>query len=244
MPPASPLSSGSAATWRASPRPTPRPTTVYLINERSSQLRAFDVSVNGSPQRIATWDFSKWMPANHKRNKGLEGITFVPDAWLVESGFVDGEGNAWIESSGGLGGLMLASHQGNGHIFAFDLDIAGNGVTFVGEYTTGRTDSSGLEFDRVTGKLYIWHNIGDNYLEIVSLRSEPVDEDTRRFVSLSEYVGPRREGNLEGIAITPAGGGAISTAEARWLFVTDDANHKDTALMWFREVDPAFDAER
>jgi hypothetical protein len=61
----------------------------------------------------------------------------------------------------------------------FDLHRTKNTFAYVGQYLTGQAETAGLEFDRSTGKLYIWHNIGSNYQEVTELDSYLVGAERR-----------------------------------------------------------------
>ena len=126
---------------------------------------------------------------------------------------------------------MLVAHQNGGRVYAFDLDRSDSTFDFVGAYKTRKTESSGLEFDRSNGYLYIWHNIGPapNYLEVTTLASH-VDGE-RTLTPIAEFEGPK-SGNLEGIAILPA------SDDDNWCLIVDDDNQDGAALMWFQTFDP------
>jgi len=202
---------------------------VYLMVERLDKIREYDVSDYGKAILKNEWDVSAHVP-RRKANLGSEGITFVPDRWLKKAGFTDGDGKPY-SSKGGMGGLMFVAHQDGGGIYVFDLDVGKTTSHFVGVYQSSRKESCGLEFDRSTGLLYIWHNIGNNFLEVTKLSSYKDGKD-RRFVTMVELIGPKK-GNLEGIAISPAGAGK----KKQQVLFTDDNNQDGAALMWFRQFD-------
>jgi hypothetical protein len=204
---------------------------VYLMVERENKIREYDVSDYGKAILKNEWDVSEHVP-RRKANVGSEGITFVPDRWLKKAGFTDGDGKPY-SSKGGMGGLMFIAHQDGGGIYVFDLDVGKTTFQYVGVYKSSRKESCGLEFDRSTGLLYIWHNIGDNFLEIAKLSSYQ-DGNDRRLITIAEFIGPKK-GNLEGIAISPADTGK---KKQQVLFVDDD-NQDGAALMWFRQFDPS-----
>jgi hypothetical protein len=201
---------------------------VYLMVEGTDRIREYDASTYGAAQLKNEWDISAHVPT--KGGAGSEGITFVPDEWLKKGGFTDADGNSYA-SKGGMGGLVFVAHQNGGRIYVFDLSVREKTVHFVGAYKSSRTESSGLEFDRSSGLLYIWHNTGPNYLEVTRISSR-ADGNERRLVPVTEFIGPKG-GNLEGIAISPA-------AEQPGLcLIVDDDNQDGAALMLFRQFDPA-----
>jgi hypothetical protein len=203
-----------------------REDAVYLMVEGADKIRKYDTSAAGQITLLNEWEISEHVPT--KGGKGSEGITFVPDEWLVKSGFTDARGNAYT-SQGGMGGLMLIAHQNGGRIYAFDLCTETKEARFVAAYKTSWKESSGLEFDRSSGLLYIWHNTGPNYLEAARLCSYP-DGDERRLSTVINMIGPKK-GNLEGFAISPAG------ATDGICLIVDDDNQDGAALMLFSQFD-------
>ena len=202
---------------------------VYLIREGEDKIAEYDVSSYGKARLENTWNISAYVPT--KGGSGSEGITFVPDAWLVKGKFTDAGGKLYV-SKNGMGGLMFVAHQNGGRIYVFDLNPENSSVHFVGAYRTSRSESSGLEFDRSTGLLYIWHNTGPNYLEVAKLSSVKKGRE-RCLRSVAEYIGPR-SGNLEGIALTPA------VSKNNWCLITDDDNQDGAAIMLFRKFKKLF----
>lgn len=200
---------------------------VLVLAEGEDVIRKFATDTS-AVRLLQSWNIKPHVPTSG--GAGSEGLAFVPDVWLSKGGFVDGAGNPRV-SKRGMGGLMFVAHQNGGMIYAFDLDPASQGLDFVGRYRTSRTESSGLEFDRSSGKLWIWHNTGTNFLEVGDLTSAVLADGTRQFKALAEYDGPKT-GNLEGFAMTPASAGE------HWAFITDDDNQDGAALMWFRAFAP------
>ncbi len=205
---------------------------VYLMDE-NGWIREYNVSQYGVIQENRNWDIRVQCP-EVGGTTGPEALTFVPDEWLRREGFQATNGLPYV-SSNGMGGLMFVGHQDGGYVHVFDLNRTNNTFAYVGRYKTGRAETSGLEFDRSTGKLYIWHNLGANYLEITELNSY-LEGSERRLRPLIEYVGPR-SGNLEGFALAP------TTGTNHWCFMTDDNNLNGEAILWFRQFLPAEDTD-
>lgn len=71
------------------------PDTLYLIIEGQGRIKEVDLSTYGTAHVMNDWDTSAYLAASG-------GITFVPDAFLVAQGFVDGTGpptsarEAWV----------------------------------------------------------------------------------------------------------------------------------------------------
>jgi len=199
---------------------------VYLMVEGVDKIREYDTSNYGEAKLKNEWDMSAHVPT--KGGAGSEGITFVPDEWLAKGTFTDSNGNSYV-SKGGMGGLMFVAHQNGGRIYVFDLRVGKKTVHFVGAYRSSREESSGLEFDRSSGLLYIWHNTGPNYLQVARLSSY-VEGQERHLTTVKEFTGPKG-GNLEGIAIAPA------ASKTGLCLIVDDDNQDGAALMLFRQFD-------
>lgn len=199
--------------------------SVYLLAEGEDVVRKYDVSVLGTVKLLKSWSLKPHVPTSG--GSGSEGIAFVPDVWLRSSGFVDKNGQPYA-SKLGMGGLMFIAHQNGGRVYVFDLSTTTSDVLFVGSYVTSRSESSGLEFDRSTGRLWVWHNIDANYLEVVSLASDAQPDGSRRLHQFVEYAGPKG-GNLEGFAMSP------EAEKQNMAFVVDDGNSDGAALMVFRK---------
>jgi hypothetical protein len=202
---------------------------VYVIDERTDRILKYDTTVYGTAPLLTSWNIRPFVPTSG--SAGSEGLAFVPDAWLSARGFVDPAGAPYL-SKNGMGGLMFVAHQRGGHLYVFDLnpdDAAG--VTFVGSYATNSHESSGLEFDRSTGKLYAWHNVSGNTIEELDLVSTLRADGVRQLNSLRVWDGPKG-GNLEGIAMTPA------AAYQHQICITDDDNQDGAGLMCFKHFAP------
>jgi|APSaa5957512535_1039671.scaffolds.fasta_scaffold01771_7 hypothetical protein len=190
--------------------------SVYIMAEREHLIRKYDTSQYGDVKLLHQWNIRPFVPAYN--GAGPEGIAFVPDEWLAKSGFTKPDGTAFPKSSNGMGGLMLVAHQNGGKVYAFDLGVDSDVVSFIGAYGTNTRESSGLEFNRSSGKLYVWHNVGGNSLEEVSLKST-----NGTFDSLRTWASPKG-GNLECIAIM-----------GNLLVLCDDSNANGFALMLYKE---------
>ncbi|MBW1808638.1 MAG: hypothetical protein JRJ87_10625 [Deltaproteobacteria bacterium] len=205
--------------------------TVYLIIEGQERIKEYDLSVYETAVLVNDWDTSAYLPA--ACGSGAEGITFVPDSFLAAQGFVDNDGNPYT-SVNGMGGLMLVGHQNGGKIYAFDLDRDQQTFVFVGEYLTDATETAGLEFDRSTGLLYIWHGGGFNTLEVTRLSSQPVGND-RVLTSVKVYGGPEPvpfgSENYEGVAVI---GADECDNDQRGIFLTIDGGGF-YSLLWYRD---------
>ncbi|MES2921172.1 MAG: thrombospondin type 3 repeat-containing protein [Verrucomicrobiota bacterium] len=187
---------------------------VYLMDE-DGYIRQYNVSNFGVINQPRTWDIRAFASENAS-GFGPEAITFVPDEWLIREGFRDASG-VLRTSSNGMGGLMFVGHQVGGYVHVFDLNPNNNTFSYYGKLLTSQAETADITFDRATGKLYIWHNTGSNYLEVAELNSTVFGAE-RKFRTMIEYLGPRT-GNLEGIAP------AFNQVGDDWILMTDDDNN-------------------
>ena len=200
---------------------------VYLMIEGEERIKEYDVSTYGIAIETNNWNTRSFLPRDG--GSGAEGITFVPGSALSAAGFVDQNGNIY-SSTQGMDGLMFVGHQNGGAIYVFDLNRTSGNFVFVGKYETGQSDTSGLEFDRSTGQLYIWHDRNIDILSISDLTSTPVSGLTRQFNIVKTYNGPAAQNN-EGIAVFPA---EECEGGSRSFFMTID-DGGSSALRWYRE---------
>ena len=207
---------------------------VYVMDE-NGYIREYAVSNYAATNATRVWNVTNHFP-EVGGSSGGEGLAFVPDEFLRRQHFCDSNGVAYV-STNGMGGLMFIGYQYDGFVYALDLNRTFNTYGYVGRYKTGRTETADLEFDRASGKLYVWHNTGNNYLEVVELHSV-VDGADRRLRPLAEYVGPRT-GNLEGFAVVPAS----AAQDSGGCILTDDDNLNQEAVMWYRQFQPSDDVD-
>lgn len=204
---------------------------VYLLDE-NGWIRQYDVANYGVVNQTRAWDIRAYCP--EVSGNGPEAITFVPDDWLRREGFRDGSG-ALRTSTNGMGGLMFIGSQIGGYVHVFDLNTNANNFAYCGSNQTSRAETADLAFDRATGKLYLWHNVGPTYLEVAELNST-LNDGVRRLRTLIEYTGPRT-GNLEGFAL-------VSTPETNdWCLMTDDNNANGEGVTLYRQFRPGEDTD-
>lgn len=196
---------------------------VYLMDE-NGWIREYDVSQYGVVREVRNWDIRRECPEIH--GQGPEGLAFVPNECLERQGFRSPAGGLCIGTNG-MGGVMFVGHQDGGYIHVFDLGATNGSYVYIGRYKTGRSETAGLEFDRSSGRLFVWHNTGENYLEITGLASSSDGAD-RRLLHIAEYAGPRK-GNLEGFAVAPA------DSTNTWCVITDDDNRNGEAVVLYRQ---------
>jgi len=110
---------------------------LYVGTEQPNQIKEFRIST-GFVTR--TFDLNPWMSG--ASGQGLEALTFVPDPGNAE------------------GGTFYAGLQNDGSIYRFSLPILTSAtsttVSLLGSFNpvSGRSDLSGLDYDRASGALY------------------------------------------------------------------------------------------
>ena len=214
----------------------------YTADEKKYEIRKYTHNDDFSIVSLS----QKWRlltpnsPMTDTDNDGIEGLEFIPDSYLQESGFISTETGLPYTSSKGMGELIFLAHQTEGYIWVYDVNPSLSfDFVYVGKYQTGRKESCDLSFDRTAGLLYILHNIGSNFLEVTDLSLQNVAGE-KQFKTKYEYkLSNPTDGNdnIEGFAITPS----CNTETAVSLFLCRDVNNEGLAtqksdiLRWFRQ---------
>lgn len=173
-----------------------QPRAVVVLDEGTDRLLRYDLTTSGFAGLLGAWDLSPYLP--DAPPLGPEAVTFVPDAALAAWGFVDDAGAPAL-SARGMGALAFVGHQNGGQIYVFDLDPAGDALALVATLDTARDETSGLEFDASSGRLYVWHGGAWNDLEVARLSSTA--GPTRRALDVEAVFDQPDDGNLEGMAL-------------------------------------------
>lgn len=201
--------------------------TLYVLSEREGAIVEYDLSLGGIKVERNLWDLSAQLTGS-----GAEGMTFVPDTFLAAQGFVDEAGMPYT-STLGMNGLMFVGHQNGGQVFVYDLDRMTGSHFFVGAYETGAGETAGLEFDRSTGQLILWHDADFDQLEVTQLSSTPTATG-RKLDTLVNYEGPApisfMSTNIEGVAVKPI---EDCTGGRRDLFLTIDGGRVWSLFVYF-----------
>jgi hypothetical protein len=90
-------------------------------------------------------------------NAGLEGITWIPDADLVASGFVDESTGALYDPAdypGHGGGLFFVGLEATGSLYAYALDQESTDLQRIATIATGFPSIMELEYDQTTDLLW------------------------------------------------------------------------------------------
>ncbi len=159
-------------------------------------------------------------------NLGLEGVTFVPDAFLTDAGFVDqGTGQAYDPSEHPHhgGGLFVVAVEDTGHLYAFALDHAGASVDLVADIATGLPKLADVAFDPERERLWA---VADDTVDGRTSLLKLVDG---AFVPAEAYDRPGGMPNLnnEGLAIAAQSTCTDGVKEVVW---SDDGSTDGHAL--------------
>jgi Lamin Tail Domain len=200
---------------------------------RNAILR-FDVT--GSTSTLTAngdWNITADIPANGA-NLGLEGITWVPDSYLVANGFRNSAGALYVPSAfpNHGSGLFLVGVEGGGAIHAYALNLT-DGSTFIKVATFNSTlvDTRGynsvmdLQFDNETNELWAVCDDGCSGRSAV-FRINPTSGTFTR-VALFERPTDLPNTNNEGFTFAPI---AECSGGNRPAFWADDNNVGGNAL--------------
>ncbi len=198
---------------------------LYTLSENEGRL-ARTVGIGTAPAVLHTWGFEALNNGHslpgESSGLGAEALAFVPDAFLLAAGFRFPNGAAFSGSTFGMGGLIFVGHQIDGRLHVFDVnpDVDDDFVNH-GSFLSAASEIAGLEFDRIGGLMYIWHNTGGNSLELSTLSSDGL-VGTLDVESLYDSSMPA--GNLEGLAIVTLDQcGLLGSADSeRTVFLTRD----------------------
>jgi Lamin Tail Domain/Esterase-like activity of phytase len=214
---------------------------LYITTERDNannsvaldSVLRFDPAASGTTmipttQWVLTPDFPELSVAG-KANLGFEGITFVPDTFLVANSFIDQSTGAPYSPgtypNHGLG-LFFAALENDGKLYAYALNSDG---TFhrVATIATGMTSVMDVHFDGDLGRIWA---LCDN---TCAVSSTLLKISAGAFVPDVVYARPAGlpNVNIEGFAIAPLSTCTNGSREVVW---SDDgisaAGHEGHAL--------------
>jgi hypothetical protein len=212
----------------------------YTIDENNYQVRKYKFSNGFNTITLSnSWDITALpSPMTNTANTGPEGIAFIPDSFLIVSGFISQTTGLPYSSVKGMGGLIFIAHQNQGYVWVFDINpTVNNDFAFVGKYKTNRSESCELSFDRSTGLLYILHNINGNILEVTDLTSFHYGISDRKFTLKHEYFisNPSGNVNVEGFAISSkcTDTSGVKVFLCRDVESVESATYKQDCIRWF-----------
>jgi hypothetical protein len=140
---------------------------IYVATERDNSnngvsrlsILRFDTAASGTTLTAThDWNITADIPAVGA-NLGLEAITWIPDTYLVGSGFIDDTTLAAYDPSRYPGhgtGLFFVGVEATGSIYGYALDHMTGGFQRVATLSSGQAGVMDLAFDRDVGQLWAY----------------------------------------------------------------------------------------
>lgn len=214
---------------------------IYVCSEHdgdsasTSRLSVLRYDVSGAGTTLTAtreWNVTALLP-KAEANAGLEGITWVPDAFLIGKGFVDdAKQHAYVPSEypDHGSGLFFVGVEETGKLYGLALNHADGTSKLVATVTTSNEGVMGLEFDRDAGNL--WFNCDDgcdNQAGILDVDTRAGSATRGHFVVRRQFQRPTSlpNSNNEGIAIAPD---SACSGGFKPFFWTDDADENGFSL--------------
>lgn len=189
------------------------------------RILRFDTSTSGgSLTATAQWDLTADVP-NSLSNKGIEGITWIPDSYLtahhLHDDHTDGDYDPSLYPDHGSG-LYAVALESNGTVYVYALDQAGGTYTRVASAASGFASLMALEFDAENGQL--WAVCDDT----CAGRSVTFDIDATGALGVTaEYERPSGmpDVNNEGFAVAAPNTCADGDRQVVWSDDDEDGGH-------------------
>jgi hypothetical protein len=212
---------------------------IYVATERNNDASTvsrnavlrFDVSAAGT-QLTAThdWDVTSLLPATGA-NLGLEGVSWVPDAFLVSKAFFDESKSLPYNPTDYPGhgtGLFIVGVEGTGMLHVFAMNHTSGAAIKVASFASGNPGAMGIEFDRDVG--YLWVTCDDtcgNRASVLDIDTTAGSPTLGRFVVRRQFNRPTTlpDSNNEGIAIAPESECAAGMKPFFWSDDNDLGTH-------------------
>ncbi len=189
--------------------------SIYIASERNNadngvsrnSILLYDVS--GSATTLTAtreWDLTASLPSN-TANTGLEGITFVPDAYLVAQGLRDEATSQPYNPAtypNHQGGLFLVGVEATGSIYAFALDHVTGNFTRVATIASGFAAVMELSFDAELEQLWaICDNTCSGRMTVLEVDGNTASATYGRFIVTQRFDRPigMPDINNEGFAV-------------------------------------------
>lgn len=200
---------------------------VYMTSERDNSndsvnqnmVLQFDQdAATGELTATRQWDLTSALP-DVPANLGLEGVTWVPDSYLVAGGLQDASTGAAYDPASYPrhgSGLFLVAFEGDGNLYAFALN-SDDSYTEVATIASGFPSVMDVQYDAERGAVWATcdDTCGDRYAEL-----RPAGGTLAR-VGLFKAPADMPVLNNEGMAIAPQSTCANGVEEVVW---TDDGN--------------------
>jgi hypothetical protein len=206
---------------------------VFVSTERDNadsgvsrpRIVRFDPAAAGTALNATmAWDLTADLPPV-AANSGIEGITWIPDAYLTAHGFADERtGKAYDPAAypGHGDGLFLVGLEANGQVYAYALDQGSGAYTRVSAFASGFPAVMDLVFEPETG--HLWAVCDDTCRG----RTATLGVDASgRFAVGAVYERPAGMPNFnnEGFAIAPQTACVAGRKPVYWSDDSNDAGH-------------------
>jgi hypothetical protein len=172
---------------------------------RNSILRYVDTPTSTSLTATHEWLLNSAFPTVGG-NLGVEGLTWVPDSYLVQRQFYDENLQATYEPSSYPNhgnGVYCVGLETGGFIYCFVLDHSGNGaITKVASFSSGLVMVMSVEFDKDSG--YMWASC-DNTGPCNNENNVFTIDSSGRFKEIKNFAPPTTLplSNNEGFCVMP-----------------------------------------
>ncbi|MGW4033903.1 esterase-like activity of phytase family protein [Streptomyces sp. NPDC004838] len=197
------------------------------IGSGTPKILRFDASSTAaSLTATGEWNLSTDLPAV-PANKGLEGISWIPDAFLTSQGFRDERTAAPYDPASYPGhgsGLFFTGLETLGMVYAYALDLNSGAFTRVAAFASGLPAVMATEWEPATGRLW---TACDNHCQ-GGMATLGIDAQGR-FAVTNVYDRPAGlpDYNHEGFAIAPQTACVGGRKPVVWA---DDKNNGGHAL--------------
>jgi hypothetical protein len=190
---------------------------LYVVTERDNddgQAARFSVlrydTSDPTTFLVATheWNLTSELPAA-EANRGLEGISWLPDTYLASQGFYDERlGKAYdpADYADHGTGLFVLALETNGMLYVYALNHAGGPTHRVATITTGQPNVNDVQLDRDAG--YLWSYCGascTNLATILVIDTAAASPTRGKFVVRATVQAPSTLASFtnEGISFAP-----------------------------------------
>lgn len=187
-------------------------------------LRFNASSTASSLKATAEWNLASDLPSL-PANAGPEGISWIPDTFLTAHGFRDEHTSVTYNPAAYPGhgsGLFFAGIEANGTVYAYALNLSGDGYTRVATIASGFPSVMDLEFEPATG--HLWAACDDT----CQGRTMTLGINTQgHFAVAHTYNRPTGMPNYnnEGFAIAPQTTCTVGHKQVMWSDDNSDGGH-------------------
>ena len=206
-----------------------------VITERNNSANSvsrpailrFDPTASGATLTAThEWNLTADLPVVGA-NLGLEGITWIPDAFLTSKGFVDQSKNHAYNPSEYPNhgtGIFFVGLEANGIVYGYALDHVSGGFTRVATIDTGLGAIMDLQFDRDTNDFWA---VCDDTCQGRSVVFRI--DSTGKFTVARRFERPAGMPNInnEGFAMAPA---TLCSRGVKPVFWSDDSSTDGHAI--------------